>query len=322
MMDIEKLIADFRREWNSESEYVEAHTSGSTGAPKPIRLLKADMRASARATVDFFGLSADSRIAAALSPQYIAGKMMIVRAEVSGAALVAVGVERCPDLEGAVPLDLLAIVPAQIEGLLGGEDLRGVRNVLIGGAPMTPAQREAVVRSGVCAWESYGMTETCSHVALRRVSEEGDRPFEAMPGIRFGLDGRGCLRVISEAFSWKELTTNDCVELLDERHFLWRGRYDNVIISGGLKLHPELLEKEYEPALGGREYYVCGREDAQWGCVAVLVVQGDGDAGALMKRLEGAVRERRHLPKEILFVREVPRTANGKIIRRYPKESV
>lgn len=317
-MDVRNKIEEFRREWASDSDFIVAHTSGSTGVPKQICLLKDDMIASARATVRFFRLNAGSRIAAALSPDYIAGKMMIVRSMVCGCELVEIGVERSPDLSGALPLDLFAVVPAQIDGLISRPAmLSTVRNVLIGGAPMTKDQRSKVVASGMTAWESYGMTETCSHVALRPVVEDESVPFVAMPGISFGTDSRGCLRIFSESFSWRELVTNDCVELIDSSHFRWEGRYDNVIISGGLKLHPEVLEKEYAPAIGNREFYVCGRPDPKWGTVAVLVVEGPVMQG-LDVEIAAVVTDRRHLPKDIIFKENLKRTANGKIIRELP----
>lgn len=312
MEDIIRAIEDFRREWRSVNPYILAHTSGSTGKPKTIRLAKSDMAVSARATLAHFGINRESRIAAALSPEYIAGKMMIVRGELAACGVVPVPVESCPDLSHVGHLDILAIVPAQIDGVL--RQSADIANLLIGGAPMDEVQRAAVVASGICAWESYGMTETCSHVALRRVTDDLDSPFIAMPGISFATDTRGCLRILSDEFSWRELVTNDCVELIDARSFRWKGRFDNVIISGGLKLHPEILEKEYAPALGGRNFYVCGRPDAKWGTAVVLVVEGDSIEG-LDKKIASVVADRRRLPKAIIYKSGLPRTPNGKIIR-------
>lgn len=307
---------EFLYEFRNPSEFIEARTSGSTGKPKPIKLLKSDMRASARATVRFFALGPESRIGTALSADYIAGKMMAVRALEAGCELVELPVAREFDLEPFLPLDFIAIVPAQIPALISHspEALRRIGNVLVGGAPMDDAQRAMLVASGLKAWESYGMTETCSHVAVRPVSSDCALPFEAMPGISFAVDSRGCLCIESENFSWRRIVTNDCVELLDGRHFLWRGRVDNVVISGGLKLHPEELEREYAPALEGVEYCVVGRPDSRWGSAVVLVVEG-AERDGIMQALESVVRYRRHLPKKIEFRARIPRTPNGKIRR-------
>ncbi len=303
------------REWLSDSDAVVAHSSGSTGKPKEIHLLKADMRVSAHATLNFFGLNTDSRIAAALSADFIAGKMMIVRALEVGCEHVAIDVSRELCLKDALPLDLLAIVPAQIPSLVAQKDCHaGLKNVLVGGSAMTRMQREALIESGLRAWESYGMTETCSHVALRRVGADESVPFEAMPGIRFERDERACLCILSDCFSWGRLVTNDCVELPDDRHFLFKGRADNAIVSGGLKLHPEELEKEYAQVLDDREYYVCGVPDETWGTAAVLVVEGK-EINDLASKIASVVTDRRHLPKAIIYREKLPRTANGKIIR-------
>ncbi|MDE6276563.1 MAG: AMP-binding protein [Muribaculaceae bacterium] len=316
MAEITEKIESFRKEWESETPYILAHTSGSTGKPKEIRLPKSDMIASAKATIELFGLNSGSRIAAALSPEFIAGKMMCVRAQVARCTLVAVEPARQNlNLDAALPLNLLAIVPTQIPSLMARRDYtERISNLLVGGSAMTRAQRELLVDSGIRAWESYGMTESCSHVALRRVSRDESLPFEAMPGISFETDDRGCLCVKSENFSWELLRTNDCVELLDEHHFIFKGRADNAIVSGGLKLHPEELEKEYAPAIGEREFYVCGRPDDTWGAVAVLVVEG-GKIEGLDKKIASVVDDRRRLPKAIIYKEKLPRTANGKLIR-------
>ncbi|MDE6311996.1 MAG: AMP-binding protein [Muribaculaceae bacterium] len=314
-MDSRQKIDAFLNEWHSDTDFIFAHSSGSTGKPKEIRLPKDDMKASARATVEFFGLNKQSRIAASLSADYIAGKMMIVRALEAGCEHVAIDVSRELRLADVLPLDLLAIVPAQIPSLVSQHSIfSGLKNILVGGSSMTRAQRRMLLDSGLRAWESYGMTETCSHVALRPVCDDESQPFEAMPGIRFETDERGCLCILSDRFSWQRLVTNDCVELLDDRHFLFKGRADNAIVSGGLKLHPEELEKEYAPALPGREYYVCGHPDETWGSAVVLVVEGDGIPD-LEEKIASVVTDRRRLPKTIIYKDELPRTDNGKIIR-------
>lgn len=315
MMETSEGIHAFEAEWASDSGYVVAHTSGSTGKPKEILLSKTDMKVSARATISFFGLSENSRIGAALSSEYIAGKMMIVRARECGCDLVMLPAVRRPELRAYAPLDLFAIVPAQIDGVLAQMRETGViRNLLIGGSSLTRAQRHAIVESEISAWESYGMTETCSHVALRRVVADENYPFEGMPGVSFEVDDRGCLCIVAPAFSWKRIVTNDCVELVDSRHFRWKGRYDNVIVSGGIKLHPESLEREYAPALTGMEYYVCGRPDEEWGTAAVLVIEGPEVSG-LDTKIASVVTNRRHLPKAIIFKDRLARTENGKLIR-------
>lgn len=309
------MTEDFVAEWLSADPFVVAHTSGSTGAPKRIRLLKADMEASARATNAFFGLGPGSLAALPLSEEYIAGKMMVVRGIVGAYRVVRLPVSNAvvlPD-DGSV-FDLVPVVPSQARGLLRHpEYARRIRNLLVGGAMPEATVLRDLCRAGFRTWISYGMTETCSHVALAR-ADDASLTFRAMPGVSFGADGAGRLVICAGAFSWRRLATNDVVELCGPHAFRWRGRADNVINSGGLKLHPEELERLYAPFLHGRAFYVAGRPDERWGHAAALVVEGDVDGDAVMDALRRNI-DHRMCPKSIETVPEIPRTKNGKIKR-------
>lgn len=307
----------FIAEWNNSCEYITAHTSGSTGIPKEVRLLKRDMCASARATNRFFGINERSVLSLPLSADYIAGKMMIVRALTAGCRLV---VEK-PSLnplsahESGTRIDLTAIVPAQLSGLLENTSVhQDLGAVIIGGAPLAESQEREIVESGMNAYATYGMTETCSHVALRRIGKEDY--FTAMPDIRFETDSRGCLVIDAPTYSFGRLVTNDCVELLDATHFRWLGRADNVINTGGIKVFAETLEKRLAPYSQEHTFYIHGRHSERWGEEIVMTVESDGtfDCERFMKEASATV-ERRMLPKEIFEVCAIPRTSSGKIIR-------
>ena len=307
-------VSDFLAEWRSPCPYVEAHTSGSTGTPKTIRLPKADMLVSARATCRFFGLGAGSVLALPLSVDYIAGKMMAVRAEVCGGRLLELPVSN----DVAVPesVDLLAVVPSQIPGLLASGTAPLVRHLLVGGAPLPDAAANTLVRAGIDAWMGYGMTETCSHVALRRIGAGGDI-YTAMPGITFSTDGRGCLVVHSDDFSWHRLVTNDCVELLSPTTFRWLGRADHAINSGGLKIHPEMLEAEIRAAMPGLPpFYISAEPDARWGEHPVIIAEGD----IPLDSVRAALHDPRTAPVRLVRIRHLPLTATGKLLRLPPDQ--
>lgn len=294
---------------DSSTDFVIAHTSGSTGEPKPIRLKKNAMIDSAKATVHRFGLGRGSNLVCPLYADYIAGKMMIVRGLVAGADVWMLEPHRQRLLEnlpaGVKSIDLLAIVPAQIQGLIESPRLGDVVNVIVGGAPTTPAQERLLADSGVNAFATYGMTETCSHVALRKIG--GDDVYEAMPGVTFSLDNRNCLCVGS-------LTTNDIVDLVDERHFRWLGRYDNVINSGGVKLHPELIERQLAPLFPDMEFYLTSRPSEMWGREMIMVVT-EGFRSGIMEKCRETLPAT-SVPKEIIFDSAPSYTASGKLIRR------
>ena len=307
---IDQAAEDFLSRWRSDSDFIEAHTSGSTGAPKRILLSRSDMLKSATNTVRFFGLGPDSLLLLPLSVSYIAGKMMVVRAVISGAELLAVKPSNNPfdGLSLDRKISLMAIVPSQIEAVIPYADL--IEKLIIGGAPMTPQQEQTVIDAGIEAYATYGMTETCSHVALRRL---GESFFHALDGVTFSCASRGCLVINAHEFTFKSLVTNDIVDLCDDRTFRWLGRYDNVINSGGIKLFPEKVEAAIAHLLSGRRFYVTSRKSAKWGEEAVLVVEGEkliGLAEKLAAELDSV-----HRPKDIIYREKFDMTTSGKIKR-------
>lgn len=308
-----ELLNDFLEEWHSDSPTVVARTSGSTGTPKEIRLLKSDMEASARATNSFFGIGPDSVLGLPLSVGYIAGKMMVVRSIVAGCRLRQFPVSNKLGVDS--PVDLLSVVPSQVPSLLADRaSAVNVANLLVGGAPLSPELERQIAVSGIQAYIGYGMTETCSHVALRRIGST-EVAYRAMPGIRFSTDGRGCLVIYSDRFSWRTLTTNDVVDLTGPESFVWRGRADNVINSGGIKLHPEEIERRIGPFIG-RPFYVVGHPSAKWGeCVALVFEGSEAESGRIADELAAIDLPRGWRPAVIAAVPALPRTATGKLRR-------
>ncbi|MCM1451685.1 MAG: AMP-binding protein [Clostridium sp.] len=302
---------EFERKWADESPCIIAHTSGSTGTPKEIRLLKADMLASAKATNARFGITKESVLGIPLSCDYIAGKMMAVRAYAAGCKLKVIPPKN--DFEiGVGRIDLLSIVPSQADCLIRHPEWSNrIGAVIVGGAALSQEKWEALARTGYKAYASYGMTETCSHVAL---AEMGG-PFTAMPGITFGIDARGCLTINIPTMSIGQVTTNDIVDLLDERSFIWQGRYDNVINSGGIKIFPEQLEKEIAKYLN-IDFYIVGIPDEKWGEATQMVAQGNESMRPAIEEALKNSLDHKNLPKNIHFVRMLPRTANGKLLRK------
>ena len=306
-------INDFIREWESDCDYIVAHTSGSTGTPKEIRLPKSDMRVSAKATNSRFGITRRSVIAAPLSVDYIAGKMMCVRAIEAGCELVEMPVSNKVIIDRRI--DLLAIVPSQLDSLLAQPDApQLVKNIIVGGAPMNDQQLAAIVNKGLNAFATYGMTETCSHVALKKICGH-ETYFEAMPGISFSQDRRGCLVIQAPAYSFGNLTTNDIVEIASPTEFRWIGRFDNVINSGGIKISPERLEKEIARYVD-RPFYITSAKDDRWGEVPAIVFEGTASEVQDILDLLASKIDHKTCPKKARAVRALPRTANGKIFRK------
>lgn len=315
-LNLTEAARAFIDEWDSPLTYVVAHTSGSTGIPKELHLLKSDMRASARATIKFFDITAASHLYLPLSPSYIAGKMQIVRALEAGCSLtVEEPSNRLFHLASGCPrdIDLLPVVPSQIDSLLSMADTSHIKTVIIGGAPLPARDEKRILERGLRAYATYGMTETCSHVALRRL---GEKEFTALPSFSFSTDKRGCLVISSKELSFGRLVTNDIVELSDSRHFRWQGRFDNVINSAGLKICPEEIEKQIAPLMPpGTLFYITSRPSRRWGEEAVMVT----DCRSLPENLIDRIREATgpsKAPKAIIPVDRIELTASQKIIRK------
>lgn len=318
-------FAAFVEEYYDERPYVVAHTSGSTGKPKEIRLLKSDMRNSARLTNSFFSLSRGSLLYLPLSPDYIAGKMMIVRALEAESSIV----EECPsnkpmeNYSGGM-IDLLAVVPSQMEYILDNLAIhRYIKSVIIGGGIIPPKLYSRIVSSGINAYATYGMTETCSHIALSEISA-GLSPFTALGDVTFETDERGCLIVNAPHFSNSRIITNDIVELSGPESFYWRGRYDNVVNSGGIKIFPEEVEPRLASVLD-KPFFITSRPSDKWGQELVIVMEDCSIP-------KGSVREDRlsedlisemkkilpsnAVPRTVVFVNKFAITGSGKLIRK------
>lgn len=318
--DLTEWEEDARRfltEWFNSEEYITAHTSGSTSAPKPIRLLKQDMIASADITNRFFKLQPGAVLFLPLSANYIAGKMMLVRAILCGGSLILQRPSSMPQLPENRIIDLAAMIPMQVETIIEKrpETLENVTSVLIGGAPISGILEQKLYAWNNKFYATYGMTETVSHVALRPVMP--DTPYCALGSIRFACDKRNCLSIQIPHLSIQSLQTNDIVELLSPITFYWRGRYDHVINSGGIKLFPEQIERKLETVIRKR-FYILGEEDTRLGERVVLYIEDipwNKQAQEELHRQFALSLLPYEIPKQIYFRMPFKETSSGKVKR-------
>ena len=303
---------NFIEEWQNDNDYIVALTSGSTGTPKPIKLLKNDMRTSALATCKFFNITNSSTLVSPLSSNYIAGKMMIVRAIVSGAKLYIEKPSNQPLNKDYGKIDLLPVTPSQVEWLITKSKYTDtINNLLIGGGSLSFEYEQGLINKNINAFVSYGMTETCSHIAIRKI---GQKTYKTIPSITISTDNRGCLIINSPKFSFKKITTNDIVEFIDTTHFKWIGRYDNIINSGGIKINPEIIEQKLSPIIP-YPFYIIGEKDIKWGEIITLYIETTTiDIDDILRQAK-IVLERYYIPKKIKCVANFKRTESGKIKR-------
>ena len=263
----------FLDEYLDATPTVTAYTSGSTGTPKEIALPKLLMRASARATNEVFGIRRGDLLLCPLSAKYIASRMMMVRALEAGARCLMLPPSMRPleAWDGEEEARLIPVVPAQVAGLLeDSTKYTKLKNVLVGGGTLSSDLEKALLEAPFETLVSYGMTETCSHVALRRLADDH---YTALPGYEFSTDERQCLVIDRDKDI--HLVTNDIVKLLDNHTFEWQGRYDNVINSGGIKFFPEQLERCLETSFPAGTFYFTSLRSERWGEELVAVIMDE-----------------------------------------------
>ncbi len=331
----ESRVLAFCRAWLGGQETFTLRTSGSTGKPKEILLRRAQMVASARMTGAALGLRAGDRALVCLPVEYIAGRMMLVRGFVLGLRLTVVTPSANPlaSLPPDARFDFTALVPLQLQTILARTPdrlplLDGMKAILVGGAPVSMALQRALQRIAAPVYHTYGMTETVTHIALRRLN--GPHPeaaFKPLPGVQVGQDERGCLTVTAPVTGGQTLHTNDRVTLQPDGSFIWLGRLDNVINSGGVKVQVERVERALERALldyrggvfSGRRFFVGGTPDERLGETVTVVMEGSPlpvqDEAALRAALQAAL-SRYEVPRRFAFLPRLPQTPTGKIDRR------
>ena len=313
--DWEHALYSFLKNWLDDSACITVQTSGSTGAPKSISLPKEMMKASARLTNEFFGLNENSTALLCLSAGYIAGKMMVIRALTGNYDLYVHPPESAPKID--TQYDFCAMVPMQVELLLqnseGEAQLNKINKLMIGGSTVTSALQNRLQSLQTACYSTYGMTETVSHIALQRLNGVNQSDcYNALQGVHFTTDERDCLVIHAPHLQPTPFITNDVVTLFHPTSFRWLGRYDNVINSGGIKLHPEILAKKIESYLN-RRYYFCSAPDTTLGEKLILMIEGEPfDTENLEIQLRTAL-SKYEFPKEIRFMEKFEETGNGKV---------
>lgn len=305
--EFEKSVGDFILDWFDAKSYIEMNTSGTTGTPKLIRVDKQAMVNSAIATGDFFDLKPGDKALHCLPTKYIAGKMMFVRSFILGLDVDFVAPSSHPMLQNDSKYDFVAMVPLQAQNSLS--ELRNVKKMIVGGARMSSAVEKELSKLKTKVYETYGMTETITHIAAKKIGEEA---FSILPNIKISQDDRNCLVIDALKISNESIVTNDLVELVGENKFVFLGRIDNVINSGGIKLIPEKIENKLSDKINSR-FFVTGKQDANLGEKLVLVIEGEQQA--LDETIFDGL-DKYEKPKEVLYVSKFIETESGKVKRK------
>ena len=323
-------LEDFFSEWNNDSDRVLVHTSGSTGKPKPMMVEKKRMLNSARITCDFLGLKPGDSALLCMSLDYIAGKMVVVRSIERHLHLISVSPSGHPLKNINEEITFAAMVPMQVYNTLQvpeeRERLTHIRHLIIGGGAIDAALEQELrsLPGNIAIWSTYGMTETLSHIALRRINgAEASEWYQPFDSVKISQTEEGCLVIDAPLVCAETLVTNDIVEIepyiynkVEKTRFRIKGRKDNVICSGGIKIQIEEVEEFLKPHLE-KPFMLAKKKDEKFGEIAVLLSEDKG-----IKKVEATIRRllsdhKYWIPREFLHVDHLPLTETGK-----PKRSI
>ncbi len=331
--EISVEVANFLIDWFDAKTLVGVKTSGSTGNPKIIQLQKIHMIHSAKATGAYFNLSENTSALLCMSPNYIAGKMMLVRALTLGWHLDILKPTSNPLKNRDKNYDFSAMVPMQLHNSLG--EIHKIKKLIVGGGVISEELLGKIQEVKTEIFATYGMTETITHIAVKRINQirlaEPACPvgrlgsashYQTLPNIKISIDKRGCLVIDAPKISEEKVITNDLVELISPTEFKWLGRIDNVINSGGIKLIPEQIEEKLARIIESR-FFVAGKHDEILGEKLILVIEdlkieklNDSTKPVILQEIKNSkLFSAYEIPKEIYFLEKFIETETNKIDR-------
>jgi len=314
--EISVEVAEFLTNWFDATAFVEVKTSGSTGNPKIIQLQKFHMINSAKATGDYFNLQENTTALLCMSPNYIAGKMMLVRALTLGWHLDILEPTSNLLKNSDKNYDFSAMVPMQLHNSL--PDIHKIKKLIVGGGTVSNELLSKIQKVKTEIFATYGMTETITHIAVKKLNVFADAVeksnFKILPNIQISVDDRGCLVIDAPTISEEKVITNDLIEVISSTEFKWLGRIDNVINSGGIKLIPEQIEEKLAAIIENR-FFVSGKKDEILGEKLILIIEGIKNEGLLNKIQQLKSLSIYEIPKEICFLEKFTETETNKIDR-------
>lgn len=325
---ISSEIASFLTNFLDESDTVKLQTSGSTGKPKIIEVKKEFMVNSAIATGEFFNMKENTSALLCISPNYVGGKMMLVRALVLGWKLDIVEPNSNPLKEIQKSYDFCAMVPMQVVGSLSF--LNKIETLIIGGGVVSKKLLNVLQNVTTNCFSTYGMTETVSHIALMKLNNHSNAKlvlvshYKVLPDIIISSDNRNCLVIDAPKISENRIITNDVVEIISDTEFKWSGRYDNIINSGGVKLNPEKIEEKLSKIILKR-FFVAGLPDPILGEKMVLIIEDLNVTSTTLSNQKNVISNKvknlkslskYEIPKKFYFVSKFIETETKKIQRQ------
>ena len=306
-------IGKFLIEWLNNNDYISVPTSGSTGAPKKINILKTHTIKSAIATGTFFELPSETRALLCLPASYIAGKMMLVRAIILGWDLYIKAPEKDAITQYDRDYDFVAMVPYQVHYSL--KSLNKIKKLIIGGGAISVDLNDQLQHVDTEVFATYGMTETITHIAVRRINGLAKSYYyNALPNVKFSLDKRDCLVIEASEVSDNKVVTNDLVKIISPSSFQYLGRIDNVVNSGGVKLFPEQIEAKLAKFIDV-QFIIASEKNQTLGEQLILILEEDSSKSILDFNTAFSILSKYERPKKIYTYSKFLYTETGKIRR-------
>ncbi|MFM7007675.1 MAG: AMP-binding protein [Flavobacteriales bacterium] len=272
--DLEAAVHSFLSNWEHDQPFY-IKSSGTTSLPQTFQFSKAQLIFAAQASITALDLQPQTRALLCLPTTSVGGLMLMARSKVGNFSLLLQTPSSRPLAQNSAALDFIAMVPTQLQQSLLHDlsQLKQVAKILVGGGTISNELKQACQKEGLQVWQSYGMTETLSHVALKKISPCEDPYFKALPGVEFSsLDA--CLVISYPGLLTAPLLTKDLIDLHSPSTFTWLGRADHAINSGGFKIIPELLEAKLAAHIESA-FFLCAIADEKWGQIVGMVIEAN-----------------------------------------------
>ena len=322
--DVEKIdvdLFDFLKFWNSSNATIEVETSGSTGSAKKISLKREAMISSAKATIEYFKIKDMSTFHCCLPIKYIGGKMMLVRAIVNKADIILSKPTSNPVTYLTKEVDFSAMTPWQVSHAINEDNFEKIKTLIIGGGVISSSLIKELRVKKTESFQTYGMTETLSHIAVRSLKNTNKNPnYKCLSHVNISTNKEGELIVKSPELGIESLTTNDIVQITGNKEFKYIGRSDNLINTGGIKVLPEEIERQLNESLQSVVFFVDKIPDNKSG-EKVIVITNKKENTSSIKKACKRITPKHIRPQLILFIEEFIFTENNKLNRKKTRNS-
>jgi len=295
-----------------QGKEIEVSTSGTTGIKKMISVSKIQMQKSASATLNYFNLREGNSTLLSLSCDYVAGKMMLVRA-IEGKLNLFLAMP-CSDPSNYISseFDFVPLVPMQVQNIIKTGKVTQIKKLLIGGGKINDDTLHQLKKCKTQIFESFAMTETLTHFAIKQISPVYNDWFTTINGFEIDVNEEGELIIKKNNITNCELKTRDLIEKKSTSEFKWLGRTDNIINSGGIKLIPEEIERKISKLIPV-QFVIVGVPDKKLG--EKIAIVSKESLKVELNKINGLLPKYERI-QSAFVVNYFPVTQNGKIRRK------